>query len=288
MSIFLNDVARTEFDTEVKHAYRAAANLRSTVTFRGGVAAGTYDFRSMGAGIAKQKASQDDVVPMNVAHAVQAATLADWHAAEYTDIFNAAAVNFDEQRELATTIAEAIARREDQLVIDALATAAVPAGQVVANSIGGTSTSLNTAKLRRASKIMNANGVPKADRHYICNADALEALLGTTEATSIDYNGVKALVDGALDTFLGFKFHIIPTQDEGGLALRSANNRESFAYHQRAIGLACALDRSVTVDWVAQKRSWLACQDYKAGAIARDAAAASANLRGIVEVRLYE
>lgn len=288
MSIYLSDVAKTEFDTEVKHAYRSTPGLRPTVTYRGGVVGGTYDFRSMGAGIAKQKAPQDDVVPMNVTHALQAATLSDWHAADYTDIFKQAEVNFDEQRELAMTIASAIRRREDQLIINALETAAVPAGQVVANSIGGTNTSLNVDKLRRASKIMNANGVPKEGRHYICNADALESLLGTTQATSIDYNGVRALVNGDIDTFMGFKFHIIPTQDEGGLALRSANNRESFAYHQTALGLAVALDQAVTVDWVPVKRSHLACQDYKAGAVARDAAAASANLRGIVEVRLYE
>lgn len=288
MSIFLSDVARTEFDTEVKHAYRASPGLRSTVTFRGSVVGSTYDFRSMGPGIAKQKASQDDVVPMNVSHGIQAATLTDWHAAEYTDIFNAATVNFDEQRELARVIASAIKRREDQLILDALATAAVPSGQVVANSIGGTNTGLNVDKLRRASKIMNANGVPKDGRHYVCNADALEALLGTTQATSSDYNGVRALVNGDIGTFMGFMFHIVPTQDEGGLPLRSANNRESFAYHSDAIGLAVGLDRSVTVDWVATKRSWLACQDYKAGCVARDAAAASASLRGIVEVRLYE
>lgn len=285
MSIFLNDVARTEFDNEVKHAYRDNPGLRTTVTFRGNVQAGTYDFRSMAAGIAKQKASQDDVVPMNVGHSLQAATLQNWHAAEYTDIFDAAAVNFEEQRELAVTIAEAIKRREDQLILNALDVAS--STFTVATSVGGTATNLNVDKLRRASRLLNQNGVPKADRVFVCNAIALEALLGTTQATSIDYNGVKALVNGDVNTFMGFQFYIVPTMDEGGLPI-ATNDRQAFAYHRSAIGLAVGLDRSVTVDWVAQKRSWLACQDYKAGAIARDGAAANAAIRGIVELALYE
>jgi hypothetical protein len=285
MSIYLSDVARTEFDNEVKHAYRKTAGLKQTVTYRSNVIGGTYDFRAMGAGLAKQKASQDDVVPMNVSHSIQAATLADWHAAEYTDIFNAATVNFDEQRELASTIAEAVRRREDQIIIDALDLAA--STFTVATSIGGTSTNLNVDKLRRAARLLNQNGVPMTDRYYICNAIGLENLLGTTQATSADYNGVRALVSGEINTFLGFQFRIIPDYDEGGL-LKVTNDRHTFAYHKDALGLAVGLDRSVTVDWVAQKRSWLACQDYKAGAVARDGAAAATAIRGIVEIALYE
>lgn len=288
MSIFLSDVAKTEFDNEVKHAYRKATGLRNTVTFRGNVVGGTYDFRSMGAGLAKRRTSHaDDVVPMNITHGLQPAILEDWEAAEYTDIFKAAEVNFDEQRELAKVIASAITRREDQLILNALVTANVPAGQQVASSIGGANTNLNTDKLRRASKVLNANGVDKDGRHIVINAAALEALLGTTQATSVDYNSVKALVNGDIDTFMGFKFHIVPDQDEGGLSI-SGNDRYCFAYHMDAIGLAVGLDRAVTVDWVPQKRSHLACQDYKAGAVARDGAAGSSLIRGIVRIACYE
>lgn len=286
MSIYLLDVARTEFDNEVKHAYQTAPGLRETVTFRGGIVGGDYKFRAMGKGLAKQKASQDDVVPMNIAHSMQTATLQDWHAAEYTDIFDAAEVNFDEQRELAVTIAGAIRRREDQLVIDALDTAS--STYTVSVNIGGTNTGLNVDKLRRAKRLLDANGVMPADRFILINAYALENLLGTTQATSVDFNSVKALVQGDMDTFMGFKFKLVPDQDEGGLASPGANQRTLFAYHKAALGLATAIEKGVTVDWVAQKRSWLACQDYKAGAVARDGAAASANIKGIVEITAYE
>ena len=47
----------------------------------------------------------DLVTPMDVTHEVQTATMQNWNAPEYTDIFDQAEVNFDEKQELATTIA---------------------------------------------------------------------------------------------------------------------------------------------------------------------------------------
>ena len=43
-------------------------------------------------------------------------------------------------------------------------------------------------------------------RYLVHNAAQLQNLLGQTQVTSADYNSVKALVNGELDTFLGFKF----------------------------------------------------------------------------------
>jgi len=43
--------------------------------------------------------------------------------------------------------------------------------------------------------------------HMAVSADELDTLLDNTEVTSADYNTVKALVHGDVDTFMGFKFH---------------------------------------------------------------------------------
>ena len=43
--------------------------------------------------------------------------------------------------------------------------------------------------------------------HILVNARQLRAMLRQTEATSADYANIKALVDGKIDTFMGFKFH---------------------------------------------------------------------------------
>lgn len=67
---------------------------------------------------------------------------------------------------------------------------------------------LTVAKLREAKKILMANEVDvEMDPLYIAvTAQQLDDLLGTTEVTSSDYNTVKALAQGSVDSFMGFKF----------------------------------------------------------------------------------
>ena len=73
-------------------------------------------------------------------------------------------------------------------------------------AVGGTG--LTIAKLRQARRILMGNEVDVAmDPLYIAvTATQLDELLGTTEVISSDYNTVKTLVSGDIDTFLGFKF----------------------------------------------------------------------------------
>lgn len=263
MSKTLSQVQVEEFDSEVKQAYQGMSNLRNTVTLRANVTAGTYNFRRLGKGLANQKAPQADVTPMDVENSTQLATLANWNAPEYTDIFDQAGVNFDEQAELAMAIGMAIARREDQIIIDAM----IADGG--GNSVAAGGTNLTVAKLREASKFLNDAGVQSSDRHILVSADGLESLLGEEEATSSDYNVIKSLVQGEIDTFVGFKFHIIETRDEGGLAV-AANIRQGWAYHKQSTGLAVGLGPKTQVDWVPQKTSWLCNGMLKAGAVVRD------------------
>ena len=273
MSKFLSSVASTEFDSEVKQAYQSAGKLRSTVTVRSGITAGTYDFRRMGKGMAVQRpAPSSDVTPMDIAHSLQVATLTNWYAPEYTDIFDAATVNFDEQRELAQTIAGALGRREDQLIIDAMEDGTPTS--TVDEDVGGTDTGLNPDKVRRTSRVLNALGVPAGERTFAITAIGLESLLGETEVTSSDYNSVKALVNGEMDSWCGFKFVMIETRTEGGLPIDTGatpDETHNFAYHKSAIGHASGIDIRQETNYIPEKVSWLANGILKAGTVVRDA-----------------
>lgn len=81
---------------------------------------------------------------------------------------------------------------------------AFSASQTIAAGAAG----LTVAKLREAKKILLANEVDvENDPLYIAvTAKQLDDMLGTTQVTSADYNTVKALVQGQVDTFMGFKF----------------------------------------------------------------------------------
>lgn len=282
MSKHLSAAAATQFDSEVLHEYQGMGSLRTTVTVRTGVVGDTYKFRAMGRGLAVTRgAPQTDVTPMDVSHSLQTATLENWVAPEYTDIFDQAEVNFQERTELAQTIAGALLRREDQLIIDAFDASSAYAGTVT-TAIGGADTDLNPAKLRRASRYLNAKGVPMAGRHLVHGALQLEALLGNTEATSSDFNTVKALVNGEVNSFVGFAFKLIEDRDaeEGGLTV-AASVRDCYAYHSTSTGYASGIDPRTEVNYIAQKVSWLANGLLKAGAVVR-------NSNGLVKVQCDE
>ncbi len=285
MSKFLTNAAVQEFDSEVKHEYQGMRSLRETVTVRTGVVGDAYKFTRMGKGLANQKASQADVTPMDISHSRQTANLENWNAPEYTDIFDQAEVNFDEKSELATTIAKAIGRREDQLVIDALASVTFAATNDEDPDTGrvfdiSATRNFDLDSVRSAAAHLDDIEADENDRHIVLRANALQKILEDPTVSGSDFNVVKTLVNGDLKTYMGFKFHKVGTRKEGGLPGVAAD-REAFAYHKSAIGLAIGMDMKTTIDWIAQKTSWLANGMFKAGSVAREA-------QGIVKIQYNE
>lgn len=281
MSKYLSNAAVTEFDNEVKHQYQGFGKLRSTVTVRNNVTGEAYKFSRMGKGTANQKATQADVTPMDVSHTRPTATLENWNAPEYTDIFDAAEVNFDEKQELAQTIAKALSRREDQLIIDAMNGVTYAATNDQNPDTGRIFDVSATANFTQA-VVRSARGhfqdieADPMDQHIAVQSDALQNLLSDSTVTSSDYNSVKALVSGDLNAWMGFKWHIIGTRSEGGLP-GVTGDEIAFAWHKPAIGLAIGIDMKTTIDWVAQKTSWLCNGMMKAGVAIREA-------QGIVKI----
>lgn len=268
------------FDARVKAAYELGGLLRSTVEVADNVVGATHRFNKIGKGLATRRIDQTDVIPMNIVHGNATATLEDWNAAEYTGIFNQQKVNYKEQDKLAGIIANAIGRREDQLILDALDAAAT--ALTVDTNVGGAATGLNTAKIRRAARLLNQKGVPrgKGERIFVVSAEGLEQLLGDPDATTADKNVIKALYDGEIKHWVGFEFIVMEDRDEGGLP-KAANLRTNFAYHKPAIGLAVGINMRTEVNYIPQKTSWLANGIFSAGAVAIDA-------DGIVEVTTTE
>ena len=118
--------------------------------------------------------------------------------------------------------AAAYARTCDSIIIGALGGTAytgttgttatvLPAGQKIAanyvESGAVANSGLTIAKLRAAKFLFDSNEVDEEEeRIMVVSAKQLQDLLRTVEATSADYNSVRALVDGTLNTFMGFKF----------------------------------------------------------------------------------
>jgi hypothetical protein len=270
MAASISNAFVTLFDTEVKQAYQADAVLRNTVRLRTGVTASTHKFPKIGSGVAQVRVPQTDVTPLNVTYSQATVTLTDYIAAEYSDIFNQAKVNFDERQELVQVVAKAIGRRSDQMIIDALAASST--SLTVATSIGGAGTNLNMAKLREAARLLNTANVPAEDRYILIHASQLSSLLSETSVTSSDFNTVKALVQGDITTFMGFNFVTIGDRSEGGLTGGgSGSTRKVYAYHKMAVGMAESMAIRSEINYIPEKTSWLVSSMFSAGAVAIDA-----------------
>lgn len=103
------------------------------------------------------------------------------------------------------------------------------AAHIIAHGSAG----LTVAKLLSAKEQLDLADVdPSIPRHVACGPQQIKDLLNTTEVKSSDYNTVKALARGELDTFLGFTFHMSTR-----LAI-SSTTRTCFAWAQDGILLA--------------------------------------------------
>ena len=158
MAVGISNAFVQLFDAEVKQAYQASRMLAGATRERNNVEGSVVKFPKIGKGTATVRVPQTDVTPLNVTYSQVSATMEDYIAAEYSDIFHQAKVNFDERRELVQVVGNAIGRRMDQLVIDALNSASSPS--TVGTEVGGAGTNLNLAKLLAAKKALDANNVP--------------------------------------------------------------------------------------------------------------------------------
>ena len=279
MSTSISTSFVTIFDAEVKQAYQQDRQLAGTVRERTGVSGNSYKFNKLGSGVANLHIPQSDVTPMNLTHTQVTATMADFNAAEYSDIFTNGKVLFDERAELVKAVSMAVGRRMDQLVIDALDGAGT--SLTVANSIGGSTTNLNVDKVLEAKKLMDQKGVPAEDRYFLCHANNMAAFLDDSDVKTIDVNTTKALAQGTVDSFLGFKFIMVGDRTEGGLAVDGSSDRTCLAWHKNACGLAINMDKKTEINYIAEKSSFLVNSMFSAGSVGIDT-------DGIVEITCRE
>jgi len=109
-----------------------------------------------------------------------------------------------------------------------------------------TETPLTIAKLLTCKQLLDdANVDESRQRYFLCNPYNLNQLMNTTEVKSSDYNTVKALSQGYVDTFMGFKF-IKSTR----LAADDTDTgaTKCYAFAQDAIVLAVAEEPTVHID----------------------------------------
>ena len=200
-------------------AQQKGSKLRATVRSEMVTGKNAYFERIGAVDMVDATSRHDDTPQIDTPHSRRRVSLTTSRFADLIDNADKVRTLIDPTSPYALNAAWAAGRKMDAVIVAALAgnaysgvagatTVALPSAQKVAAASAG----LTIAKLRSAREILLGADVD-LDMGATCiiNPAGLTDLLSATEITSSDYNTVKALVQGQVDTFLGFKF-VVSTQ----------------------------------------------------------------------------
>jgi hypothetical protein len=213
-------------------------------------------FDQVGSSAAIKRTSRHaDTMIQDTPHSRRMVTMDTYEWADLIDDSDKVRMLIDPTSTYAQAAAAAMGRAMDDSIISAAtgtsktgSSGSADTDMISGNIIAHGSADLTLAKLIQAKKILDEGSVDASIARYIAVAPAqIEALLGTTQVQSADFNSIKSLVQGEVDTFMGFKF-IMSTR----LAVAS-NIRTCFAWAEDGLKLAVGKDVMAKIDERADK-----------------------------------
>ena len=177
--------------------------------------------------------------------------MVDYEYADLIDNQDKIRTLIDPTSSYALAAAYALGRAQDDEIIAAVSGTAysgetgstsvtLPSAQKITES--GTD-GLTIAKLRSAKEIMDSGNVdPSIPRWIVVGPKQITNLLGTTEVTSSDFNSVKALANGEVNSFLGFNFIVSNRLD------LASSKRLCLAWAQDGMKMALGQDIMTKID----------------------------------------
>lgn len=257
MSFQVTEAFVTQFATNFMMLSRQmVSRLQPFVRVQPGIVGSAYAVERLGQAESYQIASRHaDTQMVEMPHSRRFVDLAPFAWAELVDELDKKRMLADPTSPYLMEAVAALNRRKDSVIIAAMnaaartntGTASLPAGQQIA--VGGTG--LTLAKLRQAREILDANEVGIDDqsgqtdapqRFMVVSAQQITNLLSDTTITSADFNTVRALVNGQINDFLGFRFI------RSGRLPRVSTTRSCFAFARNAVVLGIGADIETSID----------------------------------------
>lgn len=174
-------------------------------------------FDRLGLATAQKKTGRNTPTPnLDIAHSRRMVTTAMYEWATLVDRKDKLQNIHDPENQYAISARNALGRSMDDVLIaaalgnaatgeDGSGSASLGAAQQVACVQGGALARFNYQGLKKAKLLMDQAEV-EGKRIFAHTAGMLESMLDQTAVTSADFNTIKALVQGEVDEFLGFKF----------------------------------------------------------------------------------
>lgn len=207
-----------------------------------------------------------DTPLITVPHDRRRCSLRDFDWAELIDRPDRIRLLIDPTSPYAQNAGFALGRKMDEIIIagafDTVYTGKTGAGTVThpstqqiahnyVESGSAASSGLTIGKLRKAKEMLDSKETDPSDpRYIICTARQIHDLLTSTEVTSADFNSVKALVQGDVNTFMGFEF--VRTEL---VATDASSYRRVICYSKSGLLLAMGMDINVDIGPRRDKRN---------------------------------
>lgn len=190
------------------------SRLRNAVTTEMVTGESAY-FEQLGATAAQERLTRHGDSPlMNTPHARRKVNMRDFEWGDLVDDQDKIRLLIDPASAYMQNAMWALGRKIDDIIIGAAfadaqtgktgtTTVSFPAANIIAAAASG----MTIAKLLDTKELLDGGETdPEEPRYIALSAKQVSDLLNTTEVKSSDYNTVKALAQGQIDTFMGFKF----------------------------------------------------------------------------------
>jgi len=198
-----------------------------------------------------------DTPLIDTPHSRRMVTLSDYEYADLIDDQDKVRLLVDPTSTYARAAAAAMGRAMDDVIIAAAlgsAKTGKDGGTTTAfdtsnNQIAASSSGLTLAKLIEAKEILDSGDVdPSIPRYIAVSPKQISDLLNSTTVTSSDFNTVKALAMGEINSFVGFNFIVT-----NRLGVDGSSNRRVFAWAMDGIKAAIGKEPTARIDERADK-----------------------------------
>jgi hypothetical protein len=226
-----------------------------------------------------------DTPNIDVGHERRSVMLKEYEWGKLVDDLDLLKTLADPTNSYTALMAKAVQRTKDQVFIsaatgsalegeDATSTVAFPTAQQICSTTGAAYAPFNLNTLLMLKEMFDRSEIAEEERMISFNANTLRGLLNTTEVKNADYNSVKALVNGQLNSFMGFNFvrteliaqsaatdgfgttfAVDGTYAGGGALTATAGSNVAIAWVKSGVRVMTGKDMSVQITPRADKRN---------------------------------
>jgi hypothetical protein len=255
-----------QFKGNVIHLWQQSQSVLKGKVREESVTGKAHFFERLGATAAVRRTTRHSDTPLvNSQHTRRMVTMVDYEWADLVDQQDKIRLLITPESEYAINAANAMKRAYDYEVILAM-DADAKSGEDGSTTVAFTDEDLQdddnsaaavtTAQVAEYKVHLDRADIPADGRYFVGgNAFASQLLTASSAplAASSDYNTVKALVKGELNTWLGFEWLFINSDEVIPHISGDSNDKYAYFFHRDAIGVAMGKDMMVKIDQRADK-----------------------------------